>query len=157
MREGVQQEKVQFTRPCEEHGSHSEHMWCERVDGAIYRVANIPTFMHGLSLNDLVRTRKTKFGRKFVDIVHHCGHSTFQLVIPGSTPSTETEEFRRYWRALEALGCGRESIRHKVGVDVPPGVDVRKVRLALSMGATAGVWDFEEAHCEHSSAMSQAS
>jgi hypothetical protein len=78
----------------------SEGLWAEVTDrGGEYRVDNIPLWIEGVSVNDIVAARSTPDGIVFTEVVEKSGHKTIGVFY-------ETEDTRDAVRArLIELGC----------------------------------------------------
>jgi Domain of unknown function (DUF4265) len=100
-----------------------------------------------VSYGDTVLAPQDDDGRVVQAVPQRGGHSTYRIFVS----NTEAlERFQEYWAPLAALGCTLERATERLlAVDVPPEVDIYRAYDALVSGATAGVWDFEEAHVGH--------
>ena len=137
--------------PAEEQGVES--LWVEPVlssgsELCLFRVWNIPLFVYGVSLHDVVTgTKDENRVLKFEKVVSRGGHSTFRLIV---AKKYEDEEFERFWAPLGELGCTYAGVSTTfLAVDVPREVPIRPVIDRLEEGERLGIWKFEEGHVEH--------
>jgi Domain of unknown function (DUF4265) len=133
--------------PSEWHGSASESIWAEAtIDGA-FRILNSPSFVFGVSLDDVVAGSVSDDLVEFAGVVSRAGHSTYRI-FPGNVHGITSSKFRWCWEPLGAAGCSFEE-GFVLSVDVPPSANIHSVYQLLSDGVARGVWEFEEAHCGH--------
>jgi hypothetical protein len=113
-----------------------ELLWCNPGPAGTYEIANIPYFVRGIALWDLVRVEHDPLGPRFAGRVMTRNHSTIRL----AGPDLDIAE-----RELRALGCDAEwSGRWNIlAVDVPHEVAVR-ARGYIEAGAATHRWDYEE-------------
>ncbi len=133
--------------PADWHNNSTESLWAMPLGGDLYRVRNIPFYAMGLSHDDVVRA-SLRNDELFVEQVErHAGHSTYRLfTMEGITD----EQWQPFWQHLEEIGCTYERATQRLfAVDVPPDTDIHKAYELLDSGEKAGVWGFQEAHCEH--------
>jgi len=135
--------KVRFQlEPGAWHGSATETLWAERVDDRRLRLRNVPFYVFGVSIEDIVFAHPADELFEFDGVSIHGGHSTYRVIISGDA---ETQ-----WTPLAKLGCTYEQGPGRLrAVDVPPSTDIRAVYSALEQGEREGIWDFEEGHCGH--------
>jgi hypothetical protein len=103
-----------------------ESLWATGLDGDRYLVDNIPFFILGVALNDVVEAQVRPDGcLDFVRKLTGGGHSTLRIL--GSADNRD-----HHIEQLQALGCGIEGsgFGDLFAVDVPPGTDLGTV-LAL--------------------------
>ena len=131
------------------HGHATESVWAEEMAVNKYRIANIPMFFYGASLDDFVSARE-KNGLLFFDkIIIHSGHSTYRLLVEKTAPKAL---FDKYWEPLSKTGCKfetKEGTVRIIAIDVPPDVDVNSIYKLLEAGENNRVWTFEEGYCGH--------
>jgi hypothetical protein len=129
------------------HGSGTETLWAERVGERRFRLRNVPFFVFGVGVDDVISAREAGDVLEFESVSIHAGHSTYRI-IAGATIGPEQMNLR--WQELEALGCTYEQGPGRLrAVDVPPQADIHKVYVLLEAGEREGIWDFEEGHCGH--------
>ena len=130
------------------HGHATETVWAEKVSDHRYRVRNIPFYMYGVSLDDVVLASPVQETLLYSGVILPGGHSTYRLFL--TAPMENVEVFLDYWGPLERVGCTYErATRRLLAVDVPPGANIYEVYSFLERGESAGVWHFEEGHCGH--------
>jgi hypothetical protein len=141
--------KVLFhLEPGDGRGSATETLWAERIDHRRFRLRNVPFFVFGVSVEDVVLARTSEDGViEFEAVSIHSGHSTYRIMMSATASLAVVQQ---KWQGLEQLGCtyeqGPGSLR---AVDVPPRADIHEVYKWLEQGEHEGVWEFEEGHCGH--------
>jgi hypothetical protein len=130
------------------HGSGTETLWAERVDERRFRLRNVPFFVFGVGVDDVIFAREAGDDIfEFESVSIHGGHSTYRI-IAGATISSE--QINSKWQELEELGCTYEQGPGRLrAVDAPPKADIHKVYALLEEGERGGLWDFEEGYCGH--------
>jgi hypothetical protein len=133
-----------------EMGVESESLWARDLGGRQYMLDNIPFYVYGVSLGDIVSATETPEGLMFRETTSPGGHSTYRVLVSDEA-GFEGATFEIWWRQLEALGCTREVARRKwIAIDVPRAADVDAVYRVLERGEADEVWSFfEEGHCGH--------
>jgi hypothetical protein len=141
-------EKVLFQLdPGAWHGSATEMLWAERVDQQRFRLRNVPFFVFGVSVEDVVFARPAEGIYEFEGVSIRGGHSTYRII---TRAAGSAESFEQKWQVLEQLGCTYEQGPGRLrAVDVPPRANIYKVYELLEQGEHEGVWEFEEGHCGH--------
>lgn len=127
------------------HGSATESLWAERVDDRRFRLRNAPFYAHGVSAEDIVIAEERDDEFWFSHVMLRGGHSTYRLFVK---KETSAQDFERYWRPLQKLGCAYEE-GPVLAVDVPARANIQKAYEQFAAGYRACVWDFEEGHCGH--------
>ncbi len=141
--------KITFRlNPRESDGIVDETMWAERVDADRFRLANTPFWVRDVSNRDVVFARARRNGSlTFTGVSLRGGHSTCWVALRVARGS---EDFRRRWAELEALGCGCERGGSCMfAIDVPPSAAWGAVERMLEAGAVDEVWYYEVAHRGH--------
>ena len=131
------------------HGFEIEYLWVESLSNGKYRIENTPFFAKGVSFEDIALGEERDGVLCYVRTAISGGHSTYRILL--SDPSKVTA-FAAYWKPLAEHGCSYESgdFGFRIyAVDVPPRANIIHVFEFLKRGEEAGVWDFEEGHCEH--------
>jgi hypothetical protein len=136
--------------PTDWHGMNSENVWAQPLSDKLFVLENSPLYALGVAYKDVViATSKPDGQLVFSGIASRGGHSNYQLVLEKGVTK---EQFERFWKPIEALGCSYESSTNPedvFAVDVPPNVDVSATYALLARGEREGVWEFGEGHCEH--------
>lgn len=142
--------KVFFEIKPEWHGSRSETLWAKPVSKTLFKLANSPFFVKGVSFEDTIIAKKSKKKLIFKKVQSSSGHSTYRLLVENKNMP---EPFLTYWQKLEKLGCSYEEndqLRLRMfAIDVPPTTNIYVVYKLLEKGRSVGIWDFEEGHCGH--------
>lgn len=111
-----------------------ESLWCD-VDGAYYRVKNVPFFIDGLSFDDVISVSELPDGVVQVkEIVEPSFNSTIWIYLLDNTHGEPVVE------ALQLLGCGVEGgvIDGYFSVNVPAALDFHDVYAAIKSGEENG-------------------
>lgn len=139
--------KVFFELPHEWHGYSTESLYTKKISGNEYSVENIPFFIKGISLNDIISVKKVNDGRLFFkEVVKYQGHSTYRIILK----SGGDIRIINSWRDLKSLGCTYEKGQENLfTIDVPSEADIYKAYDLLEKGEKMGIWHFEEGHCGH--------
>lgn len=125
-------------------GKVTETLWAEDLGGSQYRLLSLPERVSGISNGDVFLAQVVDGMPTFASVIERGSHSTFRVLLDGSATESEC---RRFWPALEALGCRCEGQRPgRYAVDVPGDADLDLVLEILEDGVTEGVWQFEAAH-----------
>jgi Domain of unknown function (DUF4265) len=132
-------------------GLGTESVWAEPLGDDRYRIRNTPFYAYGFSFLDVVHAQSGSEEEPFPIVtkaIVRSGHSTYRLRVEHGIQANE--EFRQAWAPLQAAGCTFEASDDRLlAVDVPPQTDIFYVYRLFEKGESAGVWDFEEAHCAH--------
>ena len=120
-----------------------ETLWVEPLADGLARVDNMPFFIRGVSLDDVVELRRATDGPTDLElhqVVTQMGHQTIRVV---GLAEGQTERARR---ELNELGCVVESagVYELLAVDIPPDLDDGPVFAWLEQNADQGLIDFEE-------------
>jgi len=133
------------------HGNGTESVWAELISANRYRIRNTPFFAKGVSFEDIVFVYEKGGDLLFESTSISAGHSTYRILLD---KSISNNNYLKYWKPLEQLGCSYESTTIGemllLAVDVPSKLDIHHVYDLFDKGAKQGVWDFEEGHCGHS-------
>jgi len=129
-------------------GGGAEGMWGERVGTGRVRLRNTPFSVPGLSLNDVVFTKRRKGVLTIAGVSLRGGHSTYWILTCAGA------DWEGQWARLRQLGCTYEGTQlgdGRVGLaaDVPPHAPIEKVLALLDEGVATGVWEYDEGHRGH--------
>lgn len=128
-------------------GYLSESIWAEKVGNTMFVLRNIPFYVQGVSLNDIVEAERQNNENIFRRVISKGGHSAYRAIIH---KDVSEEQFLLYWQELEKMGCTYEQGVHRLyAIDVPPQVNINEVYSVLQQGEKEQIWDFEEGNCEH--------
>jgi hypothetical protein len=129
------------------HGSATESLWAEPVQGGRYRLRNSPFYAFGVSAEDVVFAQEQEGLLFFTGVSLRGGHSTYRIM---KAREPGPEQFERHWEPLRQAGCSYEAGPGRLlAVDVPSEADFQHVYTLLEQGEHAGVWHFEEGHRGH--------
>lgn len=129
-----------------------ETLWGEQISQNVFRLDNSPFYIFGISLADCVRAHPDERSGAYVfdEVVRHSGHSTYRIYSEHEFSESDPA-FAAWWNRLSAFGCSYEGHHgFLLSIDVPPTADIFAVYAVLEEGEAAGVWEFEEGHCGHS-------
>jgi hypothetical protein len=140
-------DSVRIRFPLEDQAlGEAEVLWAAEAGQDTFRLDNIPLFVFGVSMADLVRVRYVDQALEFDAVVDRGGHSTYRVMI--NEPSDPAAQ--QLFRQIVTLGCPFEQLTPRfLALDVPPEVDVFSVYGLLERGLEEGMWTFEEGHCGH--------
>lgn len=143
--------KIGFVLPFEDRdqGVEAENLWAVPIGGDLFCLDNIPFYVYGVSLRDVVIANEIEGRLRFRGVADRSGHSTYRVLVK-DTAGYEDEAFQKLWDRIRELGCLSEVARRCwIAIDVPPDSDVFAVYRILEQGDEKGVWTFEEGHCGH--------
>lgn len=128
------------------HGYGSESMWAEDLDGGRHRLRNTPFAVYGFSFDDVVHAERFDEQLVVTGPVLRSGRSTFRIFLEEGIALGDPH-FEKAWQPLCELGGSLESATPRlVAIDVPPGVEIRRVQELVDLGMSSGLWDWEEGH-----------
>jgi hypothetical protein len=140
------------------HGGGAETLWAELLIShgrPVFRLANSPFCVKGISFRDIVRASPTKYEGvyEFGEVLERGGHSTFILLM-----KPDDARVTSYWQQLERAGCSYEStterssvgVRTLYSVDVPPAANLSEVFEILQAGLDDDVWLVQEGYAHRS-------
>jgi hypothetical protein len=130
-----------------EPGITSEAIWTEVLPDGDYRVRNIPVWVSGVSLDDVVTADARGSELWYRAVRRRSGHSTYRVAFqdPSGTQRAQPDLDR-----LGSLGCGYERVSPRMfALDVPAEVDVEAIYQLLEAGMARGLWWFDELHSGH--------
>jgi hypothetical protein len=123
-----------------------ESVWAVKIVDGMFRIDNIPFYVRGLALGDVVRAKRTGDGAlQFDSIAKSSGHSTLRVVF------FEADIREGFCKEIEALGCQWEGAYEPslIAVDVPPSSDLSAVLKVLADGCEKEWFDYEEGVIRH--------
>lgn len=125
----------------------SETLWAKPLGNNIYQLHNSPFGAYGYSYMDKVRAIGLDIPT-VTELTESSGHSTYRVIL--ARGSLETMKFKKQWKKLEEIGCTYEGSESKLlSIDVPATTDIFAAYALLEAGESAGIWEFEEAKCAH--------
>ncbi|MGO4361688.1 MULTISPECIES: DUF4265 domain-containing protein [unclassified Terrabacter] len=121
----------------------TERLWTEKTPVRMEsRVCNVPFYVKGIALGDIVRVRADNERRELVfeEFVAPSGHSTVRLIILDKT------ELDRIGSLLKKFECAWEVDGSGIlwAIDVPPAVAYDTLLIALMQLKEAGKIEIEE-------------
>lgn len=136
--------KILFALEQDEDGyppASAETLWATQVSEGLFKIDNIPFFVLGIAVNDIVSAAPEEGAFRFKEVAQPSGHSTIRIVVyePSDVPAV---------RALfKQLGCTTElsHLPRLIAVDVPAAVSLEKLKEVLDSGRDQERWGYEEA------------
>jgi Domain of unknown function (DUF4265) len=123
-----------------------ENLWAEELGDSLFRVDNIPFFVFGISLNDVVLTESISGLKTVVKVVRRGGHSTYRVRM---AKDKNIDDFVAVWQQFSSLSCTFEGTGEPdniFSINVPPQTPVTEVYNMLEKHEEEGLWESEEAH-----------
>ncbi len=124
-----------------------ESVWATKVNENKYKIDNIPFYIQGLSLNDIIEVNEVDGELNFEEIIEASLNSVIRIIIINEGKKDELRS------NLKSMGCESEldNFGVLIAVDVPPDVSFNKVADYLQKGEDSGFWEYEEASIRHDS------
>jgi hypothetical protein len=118
-----------------------ETLWAIEMRDGLYKIDNIPFFVTGIAVEDIVSAEPEAGMLVYKEVVHPSGHSTFRVVVYNH------DEVSGVRGLFKQLGCSTEQshLRGLIAVDVPPSVPWDDLKQVLDTGRAQDRWDYEEA------------
>lgn len=126
----------------------AESLWATHVADHKYKLDNIPFYVPGVSAEDIVQAIADDEGvLRFKKVMTTGGHSTIRVVL------FDQERVEAFRVSLQGLGCETEAdhMPNLIAVDVPPGLEIRKVWSLLERGVRSDLLEYEDACIQHKS------
>lgn len=96
-------------------------------------------YVYGISYGDIISACMKDNNFFFDGVTKREGHSTYRIFV-----NSYTKEITEDLKEFERVGCGYEGDGKRLfAIDVPPNVDVIKVRSLLLDGEKKGKWEWE--------------
>lgn len=119
-----------------------ESLWCDVIhDQRNYKISNIPFFIKGIAINDVISVALKDDKLYFKKIIKPSTNSTLRIV---SVNQTE-DELLSLLNELEGLGCNYEEFNGLYAVNIPESIDIHGLLSYLDDGKNAGSIDVEYA------------
>lgn len=140
--------KVHFDLPRDDDGWPPvavESLWAETVGGDVVRLTNVPWFVRGVAIGDLIRVERDSDGVLWAaEHLEWSGNCTIRVVPSPSGPLRGSRQ--RVLDTFQPFGVTGEGIQQfgLVALEVPPGADLAGVQRVLRAGARDGWWEYEE-------------
>jgi hypothetical protein len=118
-----------------------ESVWAIPLGESQFKIDNIPFFTCDATLGDVVTAYEEMGELMFIATIKSSGSSLLRLVY------AEGSDVGQIRSDLERLGCSTEWDKRDrlISVDVPPEVELSRVRDFLESGLERGISDYEEA------------
>ena len=123
--------------PCE-----SEGIWAFALGDGLFRLDNVPFYVHGVNVDDVVRAEERgEDAPVFLEVIRRSGHSTYRVWKEDEETSNEMLSI------LKDGGCYIERAGDElVAIDIPPGPDAPVLARLIFATAEEGVWDVDEGY-----------
>jgi hypothetical protein len=122
-----------------------ESLWANETEPGLYSIDNIPIFVKGIGVGDIVAAEQEEGELRFKRLVRPSGNSVFRLYLSDvSDAQAARESFRK-------LGCESEQshIPKLVAVEIPATISIGPVAALLDEGAQSDRWEYEEGVLRH--------
>ena len=118
-----------------------ETLWAIEMGDGLYKIDNIPFFVTGIAVEDIVSAEPEAGMLVYKEVVHPSGHGTFRVVV------YDHDEVPGVRGLFKQLGCSTEQshLRGLIAVNVPPSVPWDDLKRVLDTGRAQDRWDYEEA------------
>ncbi|HTU69157.1 MAG TPA: DUF4265 domain-containing protein [Candidatus Baltobacteraceae bacterium] len=122
----------------------AEILWCDKLLSDKYRVDNIPLFAYGVSVGDVISTKRVDGDDRpyFNSLIERSGNKTCRVTV-GEGMSGIADVLERL-SELAKLASGIERYgRDYVAFNFPPSCDLDYIEARLNDGEDKGYWDWE--------------
>jgi len=122
-----------------------ESLWGLTLNDNLFQIDNIPFFIKGISLKDVVAVQKVESDLYFKEIVQASGHSTVRVIV------FDDKQIQPLRQSLRDYGCSNElsHLSVLISVDIPPEIELSKIIAFLAQGMKQEIWEYEEASIRH--------
>ena len=119
----------------------AETLWAIEVGEGLFKIDNVPFFVLGIAVEDVVSAVPEEGVFRFKEVVQSSGHSTLRVVVydPADVPAVHA--------LFKEMGCSTEQshLPRLVAIDVPPSVPLDELKRVLESGSEQERWGYEEA------------
>ncbi len=136
--------KILFDLEQDEDGyppASAETLWAVPVGEGLFKIDNIPFFVLGIAVGDVVSAVPEEGVFRFKDVVQTSGHGTLRVVVhdPSDVPAVHA--------LFKQMGCSTEQshLPRLIAIDVPPSVSWDELKRVLDSGREQERWGYEEA------------
>ena len=99
-----------------------ETLWAEDLGGNLFRLSNIPFYVTGFAMNDVVRCTDENGWKRVVGMHRDSGNGTLRLIF---TVANDSPRAGQVLDELKSVGCSIETASAQlVGVNVPLDLEV---------------------------------
>ena len=122
-----------------------ESLWGIKLTDGQFQIDNIPFFVKGISLEDIVvaQYKDTEKEWHFQHIAQRSQNSAMRIIV---FDSTEVAVVRN---GLESLGCTTESMKRLLAINIPASVSIEDIDNFLQPGKVQGRLECEDASIRH--------
>jgi Domain of unknown function (DUF4265) len=122
-----------------------ESLWAQEIGGGSYKIDNIPFFVRGISVGDIVSVKKKEEDFVFNVIEEYSSNSVIRVML---FVPTKLDELKL---KMSGFGCEFESshIKGLISFDVPPTASFSDIVEYLQFGEDQEFWSYEEASIRH--------
>ncbi|HEX8436434.1 DUF4265 domain-containing protein [Archangium sp.] len=136
--------KILFDLEQDEDGhppASAETLWAVQVGEGLFKIDNIPFFVLGIAVEDVVSAVPEEGVFRFKEVVHPSSHGTLRVVVndPADVPAVHA--------LFQQMGCSTEQshLPRLIAIDVPPSVSWNELKRVLDSGREQERWGYEEA------------
>ncbi len=136
--------KILFDLEQDEDGyppASAETLWAVQVGEGLFKIDNIPFFVLGIAVEDVVSAVPEEGVFRFKEVVQPSGHGTLRVVVydPSDVPAVHA--------LFKQMGCSTEQshLPRLIAIDVPPSVSLDELKRMLDAGREQERWGYEEA------------
>lgn len=124
-----------------------ESLWAREITESQFQIDNIPFFVRGISLGDIVTAENSDGELRFKHLVSRSGNSVIRVIV------FDIEEVTELRNELRKLGCASEQshIEGLFAISIPSSVQIGSVDELLRSGEAQGKWEYEDASIRHNS------
>ena len=109
-----------------------ETLWAIKIGDNLYELDNSPFFAYNVSWKDVIEALPGSDGRlEFKKVVKKSGHKTIRVIF--DPPVNQSAASKKILDDMVEMGCSFEGANPAyIAVDIPPAVDLLKVREYLT-------------------------
>ena len=128
--------------------AESEGLWARPAGANLYRVDNIPWFVRGVAVDDIVEARADADGVLWAQsVTQHLGRLVIRVICRADGPYAGDRQ--AVLDAFAELGVGGEGAATPislVALDIAPDASLSPIKALLTDGEADGRWYFEEGY-----------
>ena len=130
-------------------GKYVETPWAEDLGSGRFRLANLPFWKYGVSVDDIVEAAPDDSGRPaFLHVVQKSGNRTVRVHL--QPPMDASVDSKMLVESLVALGCDYEGMHPGyIALNVPPAVSLDAVARQLERSGQE--WEYADPPSEEAS------
>jgi hypothetical protein len=99
-----------------------ETLWAEDIGSDLFRLANIPFYVTGYAIDDVVRCTDENGWKQVLRLEKDSGNGTVRLIF---NVASDSEKARQVLDELKSVDCSIEIASSRlVAVNIPPGLEI---------------------------------